>query len=152
MTIEKVLDDQLTPWVSPIVAVPQKDDTIRLCVNMCKPNTAIKWAKHPIPVVADIDVLLNGASYFSKLDVQQVFHQLELHEDSRNITTFITDRGLFRFKTLNFSTNATSKIFQHAWGSRLSRIDNVSNIHDDIIVFGKTRKEHDKALETCSHG
>ena len=37
-----------------------------------------------------------GAKYFSKLDLAQAYHQLELHEDSRYITTFSTHIGLFR--------------------------------------------------------
>ena len=147
--IEKVPDDQATPWVSPIVAVPQKDGSIRLCVDMRSPNKAIKRTRHPIPTVNDIDVLLNGAKYFSKLDVKQAFHQLELHEDSRYITTFITHRGLFRYKRLNFGTNAASEIFHYTLETCLAGIEGVANIHDDIILFAKTRAEHDRVLDNC---
>ena len=69
--IEKVPDTQPNPWVSPIVEVPQKDNSIRLCIDMRRPNVDIKRTRHPIPTVKDINVLLDGACYFSKLDVRQ---------------------------------------------------------------------------------
>ena len=147
--IEKIPDSQPTPWVSPIVAVPQKDNSIRLCVDMRKPNIAIKRTNFLIPTISDVDVLLNGACYFSKLDVRQAFHQIELEENSRHITTFTTHRGLFRYKRLNFGTNVASEIFQNLLEKNLCDITGAKNIHDDIIIFGKTRTEHDLALTRC---
>ena len=52
-------------------------------------NRAIKRVRHPIPTVDDAALDLNGAKVFSKLDLSQAFHQLELSPQSRNITTFI---------------------------------------------------------------
>ena len=86
--IERVPDNEATPWVSPIVAVPKKDGQVRICVDMRLPNEAIRRVRHPIPTVNDISLALNGAQYFSKLDLSQAYHQLELEEQSRYITTF----------------------------------------------------------------
>ncbi|CAB4031091.1 Retrovirus-related Pol poly from transposon [Paramuricea clavata] len=54
--IEKVPDTDETPWISPVVIVPKKDDKIRLCVDMRAANTAIKRVCHPIPTVRDISL------------------------------------------------------------------------------------------------
>ena len=40
--IEKIPGTQPTPWVSPIVGVDQKNDNVRLGIDMRKPNSAIK--------------------------------------------------------------------------------------------------------------
>ena len=40
--IEPVPDTQPTTWISPIVAVPKNDRTVRICVDMRIANTAIK--------------------------------------------------------------------------------------------------------------
>ena len=40
--IERVPEDEATPWVQPIVAVPKKDGNVRICVDMRLPNEAIK--------------------------------------------------------------------------------------------------------------
>ena len=47
--IERVPEDEATPWVQPIVAVPKKDGNVRICVDMRLPNEAIKRVRHPIP-------------------------------------------------------------------------------------------------------
>ena len=47
--IEAVPETQPTPWVSPIVAVPKKDDTTRICVDMRMANQAINRVRYPIP-------------------------------------------------------------------------------------------------------
>eukprot|EP00794_Sanderia_malayensis_P005113 gene5112-biopygen4171 len=116
---------------------------------MRMPNKAIKRVRYPIPTVNDISVELNGAKYFSKLDLAQAYHQLPLHEDSRYITTFNTHVGLFRYTRLNYGTNAAMEIFQHILQQNLQGISGVINLADDIFVFAKTRDEHDAALQKC---
>ena len=147
--IERVPDNQPTPWISPIVAVPKKNGGVRICVDMREANAAIKRVRHPIPTVEDVSFELNGAKYFSKLDLSQAYHQLELDEASRYITTFSTHVGLFRYKRLNYGTNAAAEIFQYTLQTQLQGLCGVKNIADDILVYGKTRDEHDSNLEKC---
>ncbi|CAB4036105.1 Retrovirus-related Pol poly from transposon [Paramuricea clavata] len=92
---------------------------------------------------------LNGAKFFSKHDLSQAYHQLELDEQSRYITTFSTHVGLYRYKRLNYGTNAAAEIFQYTLQTALKGIKGVKNIADDIIVFGSTRTEHDANLDKC---
>ncbi|XP_065067305.1 uncharacterized protein K02A2.6-like [Rhopilema esculentum] len=147
--IERVPADKGTPWVSPIVIVPKKDGAVRICVDMRVANNAINRIRHPIPTVDDVSCALNGAKFFSKLDLSQAYHQLELSEESRNITTFSTQVGLFRYKRLNYDTNASAEIFQYTLQKALQGLNGVQNIADDIVVYGATREEHDANLDKC---
>ena len=147
--IERVPEDEGTPWVSPIVVVPKKDGGVRICVDMRVANEAIQRVRHPIPTVDDVSFELNGAKYFTKLDLSQAYHQLELDENSRKITTFSTHVGLYRYKRLNYGTNASAEIFQYMLQSQLHGLKGVKNIADDIIVYGTTREEHDENLDKC---
>ncbi|XP_065058440.1 uncharacterized protein K02A2.6-like [Rhopilema esculentum] len=148
-TIERVPADNGTPWVSPIVIVPKKDGAVRICVDMRVANNAINRIRHPIPTVDDVSCALNGAKFFSKLDLSQAYHQLELSEESRNITTFSTQVGLFRYKRLNYGTNASAEIFQYTLQKALQGLNGVQNIADDIVVYGATCEEHDANLGKC---
>ena len=112
-------------------------------------NEAIERIRHPIPTVDDISFALNGAKFFSKLDLSQAYHQLQLDESSRYITTFSTHIGLFRYKRLNYGTNAAAEIFQYALQTQLQGLTGVQNIADDILVYGATRSEHDENLDKC---
>ena len=147
--IEKIPADTPTDWVSPVVIVPKQDNNIRLCVDIRAASTAIKRTKQSIPTVEAVSLELNGASIFLKLDLSQAYHQLQLSPTSRHITTFCTRVGLYRYKRLNYGTNAAAELFQHSLQETLQGIKGVVNIADDIIVFGNTREDHDRALEEC---
>ena len=143
--IEKV--DSATDWISPIVISPKKDSNeIRMCVDMVEPNRAIKRTRHVIPTVEELRYDLNGAKIFSKLDLANGFHQVELDEASRSITTFSTHIGLRRYCRLNFGTNSAPEIFHEELKKQLAGITGVKNIHDDILVYGVDEKDHYRAL------
>nr|XP_050051912.1 uncharacterized protein K02A2.6-like [Dermacentor andersoni] len=138
-----------TPWVSPVVIVPKphQPDEIRICIDMRVVNTAIQRERHLCPTVDDIIVALNGATMFSNLDLKNGYHQLELDPSSRQLTTFSTHVGLFRYKRLNFGISSAAEIFQNTIRQVLNGIHNVLNVSDDILVFGQTKQEHDLSLE-----
>ena len=139
--------DGPTPWVNPVVVVPKAGGDIRLCIDMRRANKAILRERHPIPTVDEIMQSLNGSKVFSKLDLKWGYHQLELTPESREITTFVTHCGLFRYKRLLFGVNSASEQYQHEIQTALAGIDGQENISDDIIVHGKDRAEHDARLE-----
>jgi hypothetical protein len=146
--VEKIAN-QPTPWISPMVVTPKKDGGIRLCVDMREANQAIERERNTMPTLQDFKAEVNGAKFFSKIDLKQACHQLELHPDSRFITTFSTHEGLFQYKRLNYDANSAAEIFQNVLQQNLSDIRGVKNLVDDIIIHGKTRKSHDEALENC---
>ena len=75
------------------------------------------------------------------------YHQLTLAEESRCITTFTTHKGLRRYARLNFGTNSASETFQKVINEQTQDIPGSLNISDDVIVFGTTQADHDKALQ-----
>ena len=112
----------------------------------CLIDSGAGGERHPVPTVEDLIVDLNRATVFSKTDLNQGYHQLELDEDSRSITTFATHIGLFRYKRLSFGINSAAEIFQKSI-EVLQGIDGVRNISDDIIVLGKNQSDYDDALQ-----
>lgn len=145
--IEKV--NGTSEWVSPVVIVPKPNGDVRLCVDMRRANQAIIRENHPIPVMDDLLAKLSGAQWFSRLDLADAYHQLELSEESRGITTFITYKGMFRYKRLMFGISCASEKYQKFVEGMLAGIDNVFNVQDDIIIFGDD-ETHDKALAKVS--
>ena len=156
MELEKLLEHDIiervniaTPWVNPIVTPPKPNnpEEIRLCVDMRQANEAIVRERHPIPTIEDVLHQVNGAKVFSKLDLIKGYHQLTLDEESRPITTFVTHKGLFRYKRLSFGINTESEIFQNEIQKLLVDIPGAVNISDDVIIYSKTNEEHDQILE-----
>ncbi|XP_064488430.1 uncharacterized protein K02A2.6-like [Ornithodoros turicata] len=133
-------------WVSPIVAVWKKTGELRLCVDLRKPNTAIVIDSHPLPHMKDIFHHLAGASYFSKLDLSSAYHQMELAEESRNLTAFIIHDGLFRYKRVCFGLASAAAAFQKMLAMVLKGLKGVLHYLDDILVYGTTMGEHNLRL------
>ena len=134
--------------MSPVVLVPKpkRPGGVRLCVHMREANKAISREGHLLPTLHKVMHDPNGATVFRKLDLNQGYHQLLLHPDSRHITTFSTHIGLFRYKRLSFGINAVSEKFQNVIASPNNDIPNVKNISVDVIIYGVNVQEHDKAL------
>ena len=94
-----------------------------MCVDMRMANQAIARERHLTPKVGDIVTSLNGATVFSKLDLNAGYHQIELAEESRYITVFSTHIGLFRFRRLSFGIKSAVEIFQNYIQSALVGLD-----------------------------
>ncbi|XP_041785953.1 uncharacterized protein K02A2.6-like isoform X1 [Anopheles merus] len=133
-------------WISPMVVVPKGKDDIRICINMKYPNQAIQREHFPLPVIETLLNKLRGCKIFSKLDITSAYHHIELHPDSRVVTTFMTSKGLMRFKRLMFGINCAPEIFQRIMTQMLIGIDGVVIYIDDIVVAGENKTEHDKRL------
>ena len=151
--IQELLEDDIiepvdgpTPWVNPVVVVEKKNGDVRMCIDMRRANEAIVRGRHPIPTVDEILQTINGSKVFSQLDLRAAYHQLELTPESREITTFATHTGLYRYKRLLFGVNAASEQYQYEIASVLAGIEGVENISDDIIVHGADQGTHDRRL------
>ena len=126
--------------------VPKGDGDVRVCVDMCRANGAIVRERHPIPTVEELVHDLNGSTVFSKIDLKWGFHQIPLSEESRHITTFVTHRGLYRYKQLMFGVTSAPKKYQQIICDVLKGCAGVANIADDLIVHDKDIEEHDVRL------
>ena len=134
---------------------PRKDQSqIRLKVDMRVANQAIPRRHTQHPTIDCVITELSGSTVFSHLDISKGYHQLELKESSRNVTTFSTHIDLYRYKRLNCGTKSAAEIFQESIREELTQdLKGVFNISDDIIVqksgkknmtFNKTKCEFNK--------
>ena len=103
--------------------------------------------RHPIPTTKEILASIEGSRFFSKLDLKQGFHQVELAEESREITTFISSFGVYRYKRLTMGVNASPEHFQYIIQQALAGLEGVQNMADDILLYADSIEEHDKRLD-----
>lgn len=155
-TLEELLDLDIiesvqgpTEWVSAPVFVPKPgpNGDLRLCVDMRRVNEAILRTRHPIPTIDELLLDINGAIVFSKLDLKWGFHQIELDKESRYLTTFVTHKGLYRYKQLLFGVNCAPEVYQHTLQQVMQDCEGVRVIADELIVYGTNVSEHDSRLE-----
>lgn len=91
--IEKVTT--ASNWISGMSAVAKGKDDFRLVVNMRGPNRAINREYFRLPLLEEMKMKLHGSKYFTKLDLSNAFYHIELHPESRDLTTFLTENGKY---------------------------------------------------------
>lgn len=137
-----------TKWLSPVHIVTQGSKH-RMVVDMTRANKAILRTRRTLPTTEEILCELGGAQYFSKVDMRSAYQQIALHPESRDITTFATHCGTFRCNRLSFGVACASEEFDEIMKQVLSGLNGVKSAADDILIFGKSRKEHDENLYQC---
>ncbi len=135
-----------TDWVAPLVVVPKKDGSVRLCVDYSRLNVWVKREYFPMPNVEETLAQLKGGRVFSKLDANSGFHQIRLAEESKKLTTFLTPFGRFYFNRLPMGITSAPEHFQCQMREILADCKNVACHMDDVLVWGADKSDHDKHL------
>ena len=87
--------------------------SIRICGNYkFTANKASRLEQYPLPKVEDLFSTLAGGITFTKLDMSQAYQQLVLDDDSKEIVTINTHKGLFSYQCLPFGVPSAPGIFQ----------------------------------------
>uniref|UniRef100_A0A5S6QPV6 Reverse transcriptase domain-containing protein n=1 Tax=Trichuris muris TaxID=70415 RepID=A0A5S6QPV6_TRIMR len=90
---------------------------------------------------------LSGGAWFSKLDLAEAYQQLTLDEETAEVLTLTTPKGLRRMKRLPYGVDVAPGIFQRLMETLLQGIPGVKPYLDDILVTGPSEVEHDKRLD-----
>ena len=89
---------------------------------------------------------LPQAKVFSKFDTSSGFWQLQLDEQSSELTTFNSPFSRYKFNRLPFGISSAPEVFQKAMNQVFEGLDGVAVIVDDILVWGKDDQEHDQRV------
>ena len=141
--IKEVVDP--TAWVSPMVVVPKKDGSVRICVDYTKLNRSVKRERFQLPLAEDIFAKLCGAKFFTILDAASGFWQIPL-TDGSELTTFITPFGRYRYTRLSFGISSGPEVFHRATQHVLQNLEGVDCFIDDVLIWRATIEEHDIRL------
>jgi hypothetical protein len=74
------------------------------------------------------------------LDLKGAYQQLKLSENSKELVTINTHKGLYQYQRLPFGVSSAPAIFQSVMDQILSNLENVSCYLDDIMIGGQDEK------------
>ena len=136
-----------TEWVNSMVAVESKHTgKLRVCIDPQHLNKAILRPHYPMRKLEDILPRLSRAKYFTKLDARSGYWAIKLSNQPSFLTTFNTPFGRYRYLRLAFGLKSSQDEFQRKIDECLEGLPGVVAIVDDILVYERTREEHDQNL------
>uniref|UniRef100_A0A914HA85 RNA-directed DNA polymerase n=1 Tax=Globodera rostochiensis TaxID=31243 RepID=A0A914HA85_GLORO len=138
---------EFSHWAAPILAVKKKNGKTRVCIDFSTGlNNALELNRHPLPRPENIYAALNGAAYFSNLDLRDAYLQMELDPESQQLCALNTHRGLFQCQRLPFGVKSAPSIFQHLMDQICAGIPGVFAYLDDGLIATKTLEQHLSAI------
>ncbi|KAL6456587.1 hypothetical protein MHYP_G00351310 [Metynnis hypsauchen] len=144
-----IIEESYSPWAAPVILVRKKDGTWRFCLDYRKLNAVTIKDSHPLPRVDDALDALSGSAWFSTMDLQHGYWQVEVEEQDREKTAFTTGSGLYHFKVLPMGlTNAPATFLRLMemvlrglpWKTCLVYLD-------DVLIFSRSFSDHLQHLE-----
>jgi hypothetical protein len=137
-----------SPWGGPMIFVPKKDGSQRLCVDYHALNEVTVKNKYPLPRIEVLFDQLRGACVFSMIDLRSGYHQLKIRGCDIPNTAFILRYGLYEYTVMSFGLTISPTYFMYLMNKVIMEyLDKIVMVFiDDILVYSRSAEEHKEHL------
>ena len=99
-------------YVFPMLMAWHLSGKLKFCVNYQKSNLIMKKDCYLLPLIDKLMDQIQGAKVFTKLDVWQGFHHIQMSPELQQLTTFWHWFGTYQYKVILFGLVCRPAIFQ----------------------------------------
>jgi hypothetical protein len=123
-------------WIANLVLVPKKTGGLRMCIDYTDLNKHCLKDPFPLPRIDQVVDSTAGSVLLCFFDCYSEYHQIALHPDDEDKTTFITPHDIYCYKVRTFGLKNAGATYQKAIQKCLkSQIgNNVEAYVDDVVV------------------
>jgi len=139
-----------SPMAAPVFFIKKKDGSLQLVQDYCALNSMTVKNKYPLPLISELVSQLRGARYFTKLDVHWGFNNVCIKPGDEWKAAFRTNRGLFEPLVMFFGMTNSLATFQTMMNDIFWNliVEGIVVVYlDDILIFTKTKEEHEQAVQ-----
>lgn len=151
--LEKYLSESLDAGTivlstSPVGAgfffVKKMDGTLRPCIDYRGLNDITVKNRYPLPLMSSAFEILQGAQYFTILELRNAYHLVRIKEGDEWKTAFNTPFGHFEYRVLPFGVVNAPSVFQALVNDVLRDMLNlfVFVYLDDILILSPNLQVH----------
>ena len=138
----KVICSSRSSWSAPIIVVPKGDGGKCFVIDYRALNKVTRKFTWSMPKVEDIFSKLNGATYFTTLDLRAGYHHIPLDKPSILKMVFNSPFGKYEYVKDPFGLAKVPAYFQELMTGILKDFNFTIAYLDDIVIFSKTPQEH----------
>jgi hypothetical protein len=145
-----VIRESSSPWSSPLVFARKHDSSLRLCIDLREVNRRSIKDAYYLPRIDETLDSLSGSQYFSCIDLQMGYWQIEIEESHKERTAFsAAPLGFFECKRMPFGATNGPAVFQRLIEKCVGTLQPEECLcyMDDSIVHSKTPEENLIRLE-----
>ena len=95
MLEDGIIEKSCSEWASPLVIVRKSSGDLRICVDYRKLNDVTMVTSYPLPNITETLDKLAGATNFTSIDMVSGYHQVEVAEEDKEKTAFVSPYGLY---------------------------------------------------------
>jgi len=144
-----VIERSQAEWCTPVVPVAKPDGSVWICIDYRGLNAVTPQRRYYLPTLDDLLDRAGQCSIMSTLDLTSGFHQIEMEEEYKDLTTFGSPQGKFRFCRMPFGLKNAPAIFQCVVEHVLRNCKDIAaNYVDDVLVYTRDWDSHLKALRS----
>ena len=152
--IRPVPAGEATEWCARMVVVPKKSGKPRRTVDFQKLNVCCLRETHHTPTPFDMVSDVPPRSFKTVVDAHWGFHQVELDEESRKLTTFITPWGRYQYCRTPMGHCSASDAYTKRFDDAVCDFPRKHKCVDDTLLYDEGVEEafwHTYAfLELCA--
>ncbi len=141
---KKFIFSSFASYISLILFIKKKDDSLHFCVDYRKLNALIKWNRYSLSLIDEILTWIQESKYLTQLNIIVTFNKLQMHSDNEDLTIFITFFDSYKYHVMLFELINESTFYQHYINDVLFKyLHQFCQIYlNDIIIYSKILKKH----------